>query len=35
MMNAKPSGLGKSVEEEKGESIEKYPNGCINGVKKW
>jgi len=33
IMNAKPSGLGKSFEEAYGESIEEYLNRCINGVK--
>ncbi len=33
IMNAKPSGLGKSFEEAYGESMEEYLNGCINGVK--
>jgi len=35
IMNAKPSGLGKSFEEAYGESMEEYLNGCINGVKTW
>jgi len=34
IMNAKPSGLGKSFEEAYGESMEEYLNGCINGVRK-